>query len=152
MTAPRPGALALLGACIAASVVLWTPAPVRAQATRDQALAALRAAANAGDVHAQVTLGSLLDRGEAERNDEALQWYEKAARSGDRIAQRRYMDMLDKPSRRPASPSAGFMVRLPRGMDQGDIPEAPADLPPGYHCHFLGHGQMWCHGGTDASP
>jgi TPR repeat protein len=114
-------------------------------------LAALRSAANAGDAHAQLALGDLLDQGGAERDDEALQWYEKAARSGDRVAQRRYLDMLARPPRKAAAASRGFMIRLPRNADQDDPMEPPADLPPGYHCHFLGHGQMWCHGGSDAS-
>jgi hypothetical protein len=142
-----------LASWLVSSLVLAVAMPASAQDGRDQALTALRAAANAGDVHAQLTLGSLLDRGKTERDDEALLWYERAARSGNRVAQRRYMDMLAKPPRKTALPSAGFMVHLPRGAMQGDLTtETPADLPPGYHCHFLGRGQMWCHGGSDSSP
>jgi TPR repeat protein len=136
---------------LAAIVALTLPAAASCQGSREQALAALRSAADAGDVRAQVALGGLLDRGGAERDDEALQWYEKAARAGDRVAQRRYLDMLARPPRKDAAPSGGFMIRLPRNADAGDALEPPADLPPGYHCHFLGHGQMWCHGGPDAS-
>jgi TPR repeat protein len=137
--------------CLAAVVTLAEPEIALSQGNRDQALTALRSAANAGDAHAQLALGSLLDRGGTERDDEALQWYEKAARSGDRVAQRRYLDMLARPARKASATPRSFMIRLPRNSEQGDSMEQPADLPPGYHCHFLGHGQMWCHGGSDAN-
>jgi TPR repeat protein len=141
----------MLAGWLTAIVVVSMPRPAVAQVSREQALSALRSAATAGDVDAQLALANLLDQGQAERDDEALRWYGQAARSGNRIARRRYMDMLAKPPGKTNVSAAGFMVHLPRDAMQGDLTEAPADLPPGYHCHFLGHGQMWCHGGVDAS-
>jgi hypothetical protein len=122
-----------------------------AQGNRETALTALRSAATAGDVDAQLALGSLLDQGQAERDDEALRWYEAAARAGNKVAQRRYLAMMAKPPRKASAASGGFMVQLPRNGMQRDPDEPPPDLPPGYHCHVLGYGRMWCHGGTDAT-
>jgi TPR repeat protein len=138
----------IVAAWVAVIVVVTSPS-ADAQGDRETALAALRSAAIAGGVEAQLALGSLLDQGQAERDDEALRWYEAAARAGSKVAQQRYLAMMAKPPRKASAASAGFMVRLPRNGMQGDIDGPPPDLPPGYHCHALGRGQMWCHGGTD---
>jgi TPR repeat protein len=121
-----------------------------AQVSRDSAVVALRAAANAGNVDAQLTLGGLLDRDPKVRDDEALGWYEKAARGGSRVAQQRYLEMRSRPAPTLAAPRGAFFIRLPKGALGEDGP--PPDIPPGYHCHPLGNQQMWCHGGTDGRP
>lgn len=121
-----------------------------AQVDRDGAIAALRTAANSGNVDAQVALAGLLDSDPRFRDDEALEWYEKAARRGSRVAQQRYVEMQSRPSAPLAVPRGAFIIRLPKASlgEDGPLP----DIPPGYHCHALGGERMWCHGGTDRTP
>ena len=121
-----------------------------AQANRDVAIAALRTAANSGNVDAQVALAGMLDADPKIRDDEALGWYEQAARRGSRVAQQRYLEMQSRPSAPLAVPRGAFVIRLPKAAlgEDGPLP----DIPPGYHCHPLGNQQMWCHGGTDRTP
>ena len=121
-----------------------------AQADRDAAIAALREAANSGSVEAQVALAGLLDTDPEVRQDEALGWYQKAARGGSRVAQRRYLEMQSRPAPRLGVPRGAFIIHLQKGALGEDGP-AP-DIPAGYHCHPLGNQQMWCHGGTDRTP
>ena len=121
-----------------------------AQASREAALTALRAAAGEGNVDAQLALGGLLDRDAKVRDDEAQAWYERAARGGSRLAQRRYIEMRARPDASPGMPRGAFVIRLPRTALGDDGP--PPDIPPGYHCHPLGNQRMWCHGGTDGTP
>ena len=117
------------------------------QSGRDSALTSLRAAAAAGNVDAELSLAGLLDQDSRTRNDEALGWYEKAARSGSRVAQRRYLEMRSRPAAPAAVPLRAFTIRLPKSSLGEDGP--PPDIPPGYHCHPLGNQTMWCHGGSD---
>lgn len=124
--------------------------PSSCQPSRDQALTSLRAAAEAGSPDAQLALGNLLDRDGTQRNVEALGWYERAARSGNRIAQKRYLDMLARPAPQTSEPPKSFFVRSSPERPDADTP--PTDLPPGYHCHWLGRGQFWCHGSGDGIP
>ena len=139
---------ALLACCIGGACLVGNPA--FAQASRDSALAALRAAAEAGNVDAQLALGGLLDRDAKVRDEEALGWYEKAARAGSRVAQQRYLEIRSRPGAEPSVPLRAFFIRLPKGSLGEEGP--PPDIPPGYHCHPLGNRQMWCHGGTDRTP
>ena len=123
---------------------------VFAQASREAALTALRAAAGDGNVDAQLALGGLLDRDAQVRDDEALSWYERAARRGNRVAQQRVLEMRSRPDASPGIPRGAFVIRLPRTALGDDGP--PPDIPPGYHCHPLGNQRMWCHGGSDGTP
>ena len=120
---------------------------VFAQASRETALATLRAAADAGSVDAEVSLAALLDRDPKVRDEEALAWYEKAARGGSRVAQQRYLEMRSRPGAPLSAPRGAFVIRLPKRSLGEDGP--PPDIPAGYHCHPLGNQQMWCHGGID---
>lgn len=143
-------------ACIAAIGIalgsLIAPGVASAKQSREQAITALTPAASDGDVEAQLALAKLLEAGGRAHRDEALRWYEKAARAGNAEAQRRYMSLLARPASAPASapPLRAFIMRSQKNPMDGDDP--PPDLPPGYHCHPLGRGQLWCHGGTDTSP
>ena len=143
-----PIRLAVLLACAAGACMGSTEA--LGQTGRDSALTSLRAAATAGNVDAELTLAGLLDQDSKTRNDEALGWYEKAARSGSRVAQRRYLEMLSRPAAQAAVPLRAFTIRLPKSSLGEDGP--PPDIPPGYHCHPLGNQTMWCHGGSDGRP
>ena len=139
---------AMLIACVAGACTYSGDAC--GQAGRDSALTALRAAATAGNVDAELALAGLLDHDSKTRNDEALSWYEKAARSGSRVAQRRYLEMLSRPAAQAAVPLRAFTIRLPKSSLGEEGP--PPDIPPGYHCHPLGNQTMWCHGGNDGRP
>ncbi|MDP9123186.1 MAG: hypothetical protein M3N82_01050 [Pseudomonadota bacterium] len=138
----------MLIACVAGACIYSEDAS--GQAGRDSALTALRAAATAGNVDAELALAGLLDQDSKTRNDEALGWYEKAARSGSRVAQRRYLEMLSRPAAQATVPLRAFTIRLPKSSLGEDDP--PPDIPPGYHCHPLGNQTMWCHGASDGRP
>ena len=122
----KPFRSAALMACLAASCA--ASAAAFAQADSASAIAALRSAASAGNADAQVTLAGLLDTERTVRNDEALDLYEKAARSGNRLAQRRYLEMQSRPAPKAAVPLRAFTFTY-RGRRSARTAPRPTSHP-----------------------
>lgn len=110
------------------------------------ALAILRTASDLGNPDARRMLASLVE-GAFEPGDTSLRLYLSAQALGDEVAR----DRLDVLRLRGVSVpfSAASGDPLPASGKIVPIGRMGEELEPGYHCHFLRPGQMWCHSGLD---
>lgn len=118
-----------------------------------EATAQMRPLAQDGMTEAQLTLGDTLQQGDAAQQQEAVQWYAKAAAAGDVRAASRQARLV---ARIVAAADAARAAAAPPASpsDSGDaltdaINDAAITQQPGYHCHFYGLGKKVCHGGMD---
>jgi TPR repeat protein len=96
-----------------------------------------------GLVEAQLALADALQQGGAAQQDEALQWYARAAAAGDVRATARHARL----QQRVQAARAAYVPKPVGDADPFSDPFANSDsLPPGYHCHFYGLGKKVCHG------
>ncbi len=120
--------------------------PLAVPIDRGSVLRVMRRAAERDDGPARRMLASLLE--ESNRpGPEALRLYLSAQRNSDERAAER-LDRL-----REQGVAIPFALAADDGLpDAGEIvPVGRTDDPqaPGYHCHVLRAGQMWCHSGMD---
>lgn len=109
-------------------------------------MALLSTASDQEKADAQRMLASLSE-GKAAPGPEAIKLYLSAQRSGDDQARQR-LDLLRQQGLSIPFASAGDAT-FPDSGEIIPIGKVGEEMSPGYHCHFLRPGQMWCHGGID---
>lgn len=116
----------------------------------DDAIQQLRTLAVDGMAEAQLALADTLQQGDAAQQQEAVQWYRRAAAAGDVRAASRQARLA---GRLQAAADAANAVSTPSTPDSSDpyadMLNNAATQQPGYHCHMYGLGKKVCHGGMD---
>jgi len=110
-------------------------------AREEQALELLRQLAPT-HVEAQLALADALQQGSATQQQEALQWYGRAAAAGDVRASARHARLQQRVQAATAQDAA------PAGDDADPFADpltGGSGRPPGYHCHVYGLGKKVCH-------
>ncbi|MBC7916191.1 MAG: SEL1-like repeat protein [Rhodoferax sp.] len=119
-------------------------------ANPDAATKLLRALAEGGMTEAQMALADTLQQGDTVQQQEAVQWYSRAAAAGDVRAAARQSRLA---GRLQAAADAAKAASTPAPSDPddpyADMLNNAAAQQPGYHCHFYGLGKRVCHGGMD---
>jgi TPR repeat protein len=120
---------------------LWCGAAMAVEPDR----AVLRAAAERGDIEAQIALADTLQLGSTAEQTQALAWYALASEAGDSRARLRHILLSRRlQANQPVPP-------VNNAPDDGSIVLDAADdlteLPIGYHCHPFAFGKKICHSG-----
>ena len=120
-------------------------------ADSDEAIKLLRTLALDGMTEAQLALADTLQQGDTAQQQEAVQWYSKAAATGDVRATARQARLAGRlQAAIDAAKAAASAPSAPDASDPySDLLNNAATQQPGYHCHFYGLGKKVCHGGMD---
>lgn len=118
------------------------------------ALALLRQSAGQGWAEAQLALGDTLQLGNDADQREALRWYATAVEGGDVRAAGRLARLTQRRNAAEAAKQEAAKAQgktAAPGLDplQSDGADDLPFKPQGYHCHFMGLGKEYCHGGMD---
>lgn len=119
----------------------------------DEAIQQLRTLAGDGMTEAQLALADTLQQGDAAQQQEAVQWYSRAAAAGDVRAGSRQSRLAGRLQAAADAANAAKAARTPSANDgndpYADLLDNAAAQQPGYHCHMYGLGKKVCHGGMD---
>lgn len=117
----------------------------------DAATQTLRKLAEGGMTEAQLALADTLQQGDTAAQQDAVQWYARAAAAGDVRAASRQSRLAGRLQAAADAARAAASTPAPSDPDDpyADVLNNAAAQQPGYHCHMYGLGKKVCHGGMD---
>lgn len=122
---------------------------LQAPANPTEANAQLRTLAQDGMTEAQLALGDTLQQGDTTQQQEALQWYAKAAAAGDVRAEARRTRLAGRIQAAEAIRAAESAPASDANDPYAELINNAAAQQPGYHCHFYGLAKKVCHATMD---